>query len=262
MSDFTSSMVAENLTYSVNGRRLIDDVSLSLQSGEMVALIGPNGAGKSTLMRMLTGYLMPQAGQISLQGRQLNDWPAQELARTRAVMRQNNTLAFGFSVREVLTLGRSPHGQQNLQRALTEVMTQTDCLNLAERDYRHLSGGEQQRVQLARVLIQLWQPEPSSRWLFLDEPTSALDLYHQQHALRLLRQLTRQTPLAVCCVLHDLNLAALYADRIILLHSGKVVASGTPADVLSEAILSRWYQADLNVCPHPETALPQIFLRQ
>ncbi|AEX52673.1 ATP-binding component of an ABC superfamily hemin transporter [Rahnella aquatilis CIP 78.65 = ATCC 33071] len=262
MSDFTSSMVAENLTYSVNGRRLIDDVSLSLQSGEMVALIGPNGTGKSTLMRMLTGYLMPQAGQISLQGRQLNDWPAQELARTRAVMRQNNTLAFGFSVREVLTLGRSPHGQQNLQRALTEVMTQTDCLNLAERDYRHLSGGEQQRVQLARVLIQLWQPEPSSRWLFLDEPTSALDLYHQQHALRLLRQLTRQTPLAVCCVLHDLNLAALYADRIILLHSGKVVASGTPADVLSEAILSRWYQADLNVCPHPETALPQIFLRQ
>lgn len=262
MSDFTSSMVAENLTYSVNGRRLIDDVSLSLQSGEMVALIGPNGAGKSTLMRMLTGYLMPQAGQISLQGRQLNDWPAQELARTRAVMRQNNTLAFGFSVREVLTLGRSPHGQQNLQRALTEVMTQTDCLNLAERDYRHLSGGEQQRVQLARVLIQLWQPEPSSRWLFLDEPTSALDLYHQQHALRLLRQLTRQTPLAVCCVLHDLNLAALYADRIILLHSGKVVASGTPADVLSEATLSRWYQADLNVCPHPETALPQIFLRQ
>ena len=262
MSDFTSSMVAENLTYSVNGRRLIDDVSLSLQSGEMVALIGPNGAGKSTLMRMLTGYLMPQAGQISLQGRQLNDWPAQELARTRAVMRQNNTLAFGFSVREVLTLGRSPHGQQNLQRALTEVMTQTDCLNLAERDYRHLSGGEQQRVQLARVLIQLWQPEPSSRWLFLDEPTSALDLYHQQHALRLLRQLTRQAPLAVCCVLHDLNLAALYADRIILLHSGKVVASGTPADVLSEATLSRWYQADLNVCPHPETALPQIFLRQ
>ncbi|MCX2942131.1 heme ABC transporter ATP-binding protein [Rahnella aquatilis] len=262
MPDFTSSMVAENLTYCVNDRRLIDDVSLSLQSGEMVALIGPNGAGKSTLMRMLTGYLLPQTGKISLQGRPLNDWPAQELARTRAVMRQNSTLAFGFSVREVLTLGRSPHGQHNIQRALTEVMTQTGCLNLAERDYRHLSGGEQQRVQLARVLIQLWQPEPFPHWLFLDEPTSALDLYHQQHALRLLRQLTRQTPLAVCCVLHDLNLAALYADRIILLHSGKLVASGTPAEVLSEATLSRWYQADLNVCLHPETELPQIFLRQ
>lgn len=261
MSDFSSSMHAENLSYSAGGRRLINDVSLSLQSGEMVALIGPNGAGKSTLMRILTGYLTPQSGQCSLLGKPLTEWSAQELARTRAVMRQNSTLAFGFTVREVLTLGRSPHGQQNMQRALTEVMAQTDCLSLAERDYRHLSGGEQQRVQLARVLIQLWQPEPSPRWLFLDEPTSALDLYHQQHSLRLLRQLTRQTPLTVCCVLHDLNLAALYADRIILLHSGSVVASGTPAEVLSEGILSRWYQADLNVCPHPETALPQVFLR-
>lgn len=177
-------------------------------------------------------------------------------------MRQNSTLAFGFSVREVLTLGRSPHGQLNMQHALAEVMTQTGCLNLADRDYRHLSGGEQQRVQLARVLIQLWQPEPSPRWLFLDEPTSALDLYHQQHALRLLRQLTQETPLSVCCVLHDLNLAALYADRIILLHSGRVVASGTPAEVLNEETLSRWYQADLNVCAHPETELPQVFLRQ
>lgn len=262
MSDISSSMMAENLTYSVNDRRLIDDVSMSLESGEMVALIGPNGAGKSTLMRMLTGYLSPQSGQCSMMGKPLNDWQPQELARTRAVMRQNSTLAFGFSVREVLTLGRSPHGQQNMQRALAEVMAQTDCLNLAERDYRQLSGGEQQRVQLARVLIQLWQPEPAPRWLFLDEPTSALDLYHQQHALRLLRHLTQQTPLAVCCVLHDLNLAALYADRVILLHSGKVVASGTPAQVLSEETLSRWYQADLNVCPHPDTALPQVFLRQ
>ena len=262
MSELSSSLIAENLVYSVEGRRLIDDVSVSLHSGEMVALIGPNGAGKSTLMRMLTGFLAPQKGHCSLQGKPLTEWPAQELARTRAVMRQNSTLAFGFSVREVLTLGRSPHGQLNMQHALAEVMTQTGCLNLADRDYRHLSGGEQQRVQLARVLIQLWQPEPSPRWLFLDEPTSALDLYHQQHALRLLGQLTQETPLSVCCVLHDLNLAALYADRIILLHSGRVVASGTPAEVLNEETLSRWYQADLNVCAHPETELPQVFLRQ
>lgn len=262
MSDLTSLLVAENLSYSAGGRRLIDDVSLSLKSGEMVALIGPNGAGKSTLMRMLTGYLTPQSGHCTLQGKRLADWTSKDLARTRAVMRQNSTMAFGFSVREVLTLGRSPHGQQNMQHAMNEVMQQTGCMTLAERDYRHLSGGEQQRVQLARVLIQLWQPTPAPRWLFLDEPTSALDLYHQQHALRLLRELTLKTPLSVCCVLHDLNLAALYADRIILLHSGKVVASGTPAEVLSEETLSRWYQADLNVCAHPETALPQVFLRQ
>ncbi|PKB89742.1 hemin ABC transporter ATP-binding subunit, partial [Ewingella americana] len=204
MSDFSSSMHAENLSYSAGGRRLINDVSLSLQSGEMVALIGPNGAGKSTLMRILTGYLTPQSGQCSLLGKPLTEWTAQELARTRAVMRQNSTLAFGFKVREVLTLGRSPHGQQNMQRALTEVMAQTDCLSLAERDYRHLSGGEQQRVQLARVLIQLWQPEPTPRWLFLDEPTSALDVSVRLQVLALLDDLVKPRGLGLIFISHDI----------------------------------------------------------
>lgn len=112
------------------------------------------------------------------------------------------------------------------------------------------------------ALAQLWQPQPSPAWLFLDEPTSALDLYHQQHSLRLLRSLTRQQPLGVCCVLHDLNLAALYADRILLLHQGRLVASGTPQEVLQTEILTRWYQADLGVVHHPEVSLPQVYLRQ
>lgn len=145
---------------------------------------------------------------------------------------------------------------------LWQVMEQTDCASLAQRDYRQLSGGEQQRVQLARVLVQLWQPQPAPSWLFLDDPTSALDLYHQQHTLRLLRSLTHQQLSAVCCVLHDLNLAALYADRILLLHQGRLVASGTPQQVLQADILTRWYQADLGVVTHSETALPQVFLRQ
>jgi iron complex transport system ATP-binding protein len=159
-------------------------------------------------------------------------------------------------------MGRSPHGYLDGLKAIQQVMAQTDCTALAQRDYRQLSGGEQQRVQLARVLAQLWQPEPSPRWLFLDEPTSALDLYHQQHTLRLLRSLTRQQPLAVCCVLHDLNLAALYADRILLLHQGHLVADGTPQEVLQTEVLTRWYQADLGVLHHPELALPQVYLRQ
>lgn len=112
-------------------------------------------------------------------------------------------------------------------------------------------------------MAQLWQATPSPRWLFLDEPTSALDLYHQQHTLRLLRSLTRQQPLAVCCVLHDLNLAALYADRILLMHQGHLVASGSPTEVLQAEQLTRWYQADVGVMAHPETtSLPQIYLRQ
>lgn len=262
VTDSYSTLRAENLCLSVGYRRLIDDVSLELKGGEVVALIGPNGAGKSTLLRLLTGYLPPDEGHCELQGKPLADWQPQELARTRAVMRQSSELAFGFSVRQIITLGRAPHPKTHNAEALQHVMAQTDCLTLADRDYRQLSGGEQQRVQLARVLSQLWQPQPSPRWLFLDEPTSALDLYHQQHTLRLLRKLTRESPLSVCCVLHDLNLAALYADRIILLHEGRVVTSGTPAEVLTAEILARWYQADLGVSRHPETAVPQVFLRQ
>lgn len=262
MNHSSSTLRAKNLQFSVGQRRLIDDVSLELKGGEVVALIGPNGAGKSTLLRLLTGYLSPDQGRCELQGKALSHWQPQELARTRAVMRQSSELAFGFSVQQIVSLGRAPHAKTHNVDALQQVMAQTDCLTLADRDYRQLSGGEQQRVQLARVLSQLWQPQPSPRWLFLDEPTSALDLYHQQHTLRLLRQLTREGPLSVCCVLHDLNLAALYADRIMLLHEGRLVACGTPAEVLTTEILARWYQADLGVNRHPETDVPQVFLRQ
>lgn len=260
--DDSSTLTARQLRYNLGERRLITDVSLSIASGEMVAIIGPNGAGKSTLLRLLTGYLAADCGECRLQGKPLEQWQPQQLAKVRAVMRQHSELAFPFTVEEVVAMGRSPHSGRDAKRAIQQVMEQTDCTSLAQRDYRQLSGGEQQRVQLARVLVQLWQQQPAPSWLFLDEPTSALDLYHQQHTLRLLRSLTRQQPLAVCCVLHDLNLAALYADRILLLHQGRLVASGTPQQVLQTDILTRWYQADLGVAAHPETALPQVFLRQ
>ncbi|CAI1888541.1 heme ABC transporter ATP-binding protein [Serratia sp. TSA_198.1] len=260
--DNESSLTAHQLRYSLGSRRLVNDVSLSIASGEMVAIIGPNGAGKSTLLRLLTGYLSPSCGECKLLELPLDQWQPQQLAKVRAVMRQHSDLAFPFTVEEVVSMGRSPHGKRHVQQAVQQVMAQTDCLELAQRDYRRLSGGEQQRVQLARVLAQLWQPQPSPSWLFLDEPTSALDLYHQQHTLRLLRSLTRQQPIAVCCVLHDLNLAALYADRILLLHQGRLVAVGTPQEVLQADILTRWYQADLGVVHHPEVALPQVYLRQ
>ena len=201
----TALLEANQLSYHVQGKKLINNVSLHIASGEMVAIIGPNGAGKSTLLRLLTGYLAPSEGQCQLLRKNLTSWPPQALARARAVMRQYSDLAFPFSVREVIQMGRAPYGAAHHRQALQEVMAQTDCLALAQRDYRALSGGEQQRVQLARVLAQLWQPEPAPRWLFLDEPTSALDLYHQQHTLRLLRQLTHQEPLAVCCALDLLN---------------------------------------------------------
>ncbi|CDL80845.1 heme ABC transporter ATP-binding protein [Xenorhabdus szentirmaii] len=260
MSDIL--LEAQNLHYSIGQRQIIRDVSLSMHQGEVVAIIGPNGAGKSTLLRLLTGYIPPYSGKCLLKGIPISQWPTQQLARIRAVMRQYSSLSFPFSVEEVIAMGRVPHENSHNKIAIDTAITLTKCEELRNRNYSQLSGGEQQRVQLARVLAQLWHPEPTESCLFLDEPTSALDLYHQQHTLRLVRHLTRQSPLAVCCVLHDLNLAALYADKIILLHKGKLVASGTPQDVLRDEILTQWYQADLGVTQHPETHQPQIYLRQ
>ncbi|WP_323835443.1 heme ABC transporter ATP-binding protein [Photorhabdus africana] len=256
------SLQAQNLSYSIGNQKIIDNVSLSVNKGEIVAIIGPNGAGKSTLLRLLTGYIKPEHGQCYLHGIPIEQWPAEQLARTRAVMRQHSSLSFPFSVEEVVAMGRSPHGIHHKQTAIDTVIEQTDCQALRHRDYRQLSGGEQQRVQLARVLAQLWHPTPIECCLFLDEPTSALDLYHQQHTLRLLYRLTREQPMAMCCVLHDLNLAALYADKIFLLHKGKLVAAGTPEEVLNDHTLRKWYQADLGITRHPETQQPQIYLRQ
>ncbi|MGX8942843.1 heme ABC transporter ATP-binding protein [Symbiopectobacterium sp. Eva_TO] len=255
----TNRLMAQHLHYQVAGRTLIDDVSLDINCGEIVAIIGPNGAGKSTLLRLLTGYLAADSGECQLVGKALADWQPDALA----VMRQHGALNFPFSVRDVVAMGRAPYRHDRAGDSVVDhVMALTECTTLAQQDYRHLSGGEQQRVQLARVLAQLWHPTPTPCWLFLDEPTSALDLYHQQHLLRLLKPLTQQQPLAVCCILHDLNLAALYADRIALLHQGKLVAQGTPQAVLQSETLTHWYQADVLVHPHPDDATPQVFLRR
>lgn len=256
------ALQAKQLTYCVGNRTLIDAVSLTLNAGEMVALIGPNGAGKSTLLRLLTGYLIPESGQCTLEGEPFSNWSQPRLAKVRAVMRQQSHVAFPLSVRDVVAMGRAPWPGSRNGEIVDEVMTLTGSDSLANRDYRQLSGGEQQRVQLARALAQLWHQDGPRGWLFLDEPTSALDLYHQQHALRLLHQLTRKGQLSVCCVLHDLNLAALWSDAMLLLHQGKLVASGTPAEVMKEETLTRWYQADLQVHHHSEDAVPQVVLRR
>lgn len=252
---------AQHLIYRINGRRLTDDVSLTLPGGEIVAILGPNGAGKSTLLRQLTGYLRPDSGRCLLFERSLSDWSIAELAKTRAVMRQNSQIAFPFSVMEVVRMGRHAHRTACARDETNYIMALCDCETLARRDYRHLSGGEQQRVQLARLLVQLWEPEPSPKWLFLDEPTSALDIHHQQHLFRLLRKLVQEKQFNVCCVLHDLNLASRYADRIVLLDKGKIVNNGTPQAVLTESALRKLYRADINVT-RTSAGAPLIVLKR
>lgn len=254
------TFVAQNLTYRVADRTVIRNISLTLIPGELVALIGPNGAGKSTLLRLLTGYLKPEAGQCKLEGKDLAHWSAPALSRTRAVMRQLTQPGFDWPVEAVVAMGRTPWGLTPDRSIITQVMQLTGCLPLAGRSYSALSGGEQQRVQLARALAQLWRNGAPRGWLFLDEPTSALDLYHQQHILRLLKRLTGHGHLHVCVVLHDLNLAALWADRVLLLHNGDLVAGGTAQHVLQADTLTRWYGAEIHVGTHPASATPQVFL--
>lgn len=174
-----------------------------------MALVGPNDAEKSTLLRLLTGFLRPATGRCVLSGKPLEEWPIQELSRHRTMMRQQTQLRFDWSVEAVIAVGRVPWSQRPEPGLIAQVMEMTGCAPLAGRQYAALSGGEQQRVQLARALAQLWCDDAPRDWLFLDELTSVLDLYHQQHLLRILKTLTASGGLHVCIVLHDLNLAAL-----------------------------------------------------
>lgn len=260
MVNLNHAYSATSLSLQLGQRRVIDDVSVQLHTGEVTALIGPNGAGKSTLLRLLTGFLVPDDGQRQVEGRPLESWSPGALSRRRAVMLQRTQLQADWPVETVIAMGRSPWGKNPDPQMIQQVMVETGCDHLAGRRYPSLSGGEQQRVQLARSLAQLWHESAPQGWLFLDEPTSALDLYYQQHLLRLLKRLTRSGLLHVCVVLHDLNLAALWADRILLLHQGKLVAQGTPHEVIRQSVIGRWYGADVRLGEHPDIAIPQVYL--
>lgn len=255
-------LAADNISFSLSGRTLLKEISLSLPQGKLTVMIGPNGAGKSTLMRLLSGYLIPDSGECRLHQRPMSQWQAAELANVRAVMRQHSQLNFPFSVEEVIQMGGYHRPKQQVMQHLDCVIDIADCQTLRDKPYRALSGGEQQRAQLARALLQLWSETMQGKILFLDEPTSAFDLYHQQHCLRLMSQLCREKGLSVCCILHDLNLASLYADHLILLAEQRIQAQGSPHQVLSNHSIQRWYKADVTSLPHHQAAVPQFQLKQ
>lgn len=238
---------AESVTVWADQKCLLAELSLRLALGEVVAIVGPNGAGKSTLLKVLAGELPPTTGRVLLEGRPLSAWSARELAKKRAVLPQHFSLPFGLTALEVVRLGRTPwsdgaKGELEIARA---ALAETDAWSLAERAYPNLSGGEKQRVQLARVLAQVWE---GNGFLLLDEPTSALDLLHQYKLLTKLRALARERGLGIVAVLHDLNLAAL-CDRIGLLHQGRLVAIGPPAKALDVALLAEVFACKVRVLP-------------
>ncbi|WP_319633597.1 heme ABC transporter ATP-binding protein [Pelagibius marinus] len=239
--------------------------SLAVAPGEVVAVLGPNGAGKSTLLSVLSGALTPQGGQAALEGKALAHWPPSRLARRRAVLPQHSELSFGFPVLEVVLLGRSPHaGTSSREEDLfiaQACLAEAEVTHLAQRVYTTLSGGERQRVQLARALAQIDFPEGQrhhhDRYLLLDEPTSSLDLAHQHATLRTARRAAARG-IGVLAILHDLNLAAMYADRLVVLHGGALAAAGTPEAVLTEDLVRRAFDLQVVLSRHPTRGCPQM----
>ncbi|OZV83064.1 heme ABC transporter ATP-binding protein [Micromonospora echinospora] len=236
-------------------RAVLSGVDVDIRAGELLALVGPNGAGKSTLLGAICGDLPVSAGTIEFDGVPLSGWAPIDLARRRAMLPQRSTLSFPFTVAEVVAMGRAPwtgtpYGAQD-DEAIAEAMRLTGVESFPGRVFSALSGGEQARVALARVLAQ------RTPMLLLDEPTAALDLHHQELVLTLARDRARSGD-TVVVVLHDLGLAAAYADRIALLAGGRLVADGPPAEVLVPESLSTVYRHEIEVLPHPRTGTPLV----
>lgn len=242
----TSSVViaARGVHVSRDDREILAAVDLEVRSGEVLALVGPNGAGKSTLLSVLSGDQRPSEGTVEVMGRAVHTYRPLELARRRAVLSQANTVSFPFRVIEIVQMGRSPWMRSaelaEDQRAVTEAIEATDITHLLGRRFTSLSGGEQARVSLARVLAQ------TTPIVFLDEPTAALDLRHQEDVMRLARRLAADGR-AVVVVVHDLSLAGAYADRIALLDHGRLDAVGTPHEVMTADRVGRVYGLDVQI---------------
>lgn len=249
--DMGCVLKVDDVNLQLGKKPILQQVSLRVDRGEFVVLLGPNGAGKSSLLKLISGEHRMQQGQVSVAGKALKAWRRSELARHRAVMPQRVEVNFPFTAREVVALG-CPAGSKASRNALIEqLLSRLEVGELADRLIGTLSGGEQQRVQLARVLAQLWE-ENGPRLLLLDECTSALDPAQQQLVFGLLRELASQRGYAVLAVVHDLNLAAAHADRLTVMQGGRVVADDTPSAVLDPVLLQQVYGLNARVEPLPE----------
>lgn len=237
---------------------VLRDISLEVLQGDFIGIIGPNGSGKTTLLRVLDGLLIPEKGGVFLDGVPVGRMKRDAVARTIAVVPQDSMMVFPFAAREVVLMGRAPHlkpwefeREKDLQ-IVRRAMERTDTAALADRNMNALSGGERQRVLIARALAQ----EP--RIMLLDEPTAFLDIRHQVEFFDLIKTLNREQRLSVLAVTHDVNLAALYCDRIVLLHNGRVHSTGRPEEVITAANIREVYGIEVIVEKNAATGLPQI----
>ncbi len=248
----------DNIGFSYNSHFVLRDLSFRIDDGEFVGIIGPNGAGKSTLLKLIDRILSPQKGRIFIQQKPQRAYSQKELARIIGFVQQDFSTTFNYTVKEMVLMGRFPHQRalaidsaEDVQIAL-DAMTATDCLYLRDRDFSTLSGGERQRVILASALAQ----EPLI--LLLDEPTTALDLKHQTHFYQILKDLQKRRKMTIVIVTHDINLAAQYCDRIVILKNGQKVAEGLVREVINQEILQQVYEVPIHILAHPERDIPLI----
>lgn len=251
----TPAIETDAVSVEIDGHRILSEVTFAAHPGEVHALIGPNGAGKSTLLGVIAGDQGVTSGTVRISGTELPDWTVRQLARERAVLLQDHSVFFPFTVHQVVEMGRTPWArtprEDDDEAVVAASLAATDIEHLSGRRIPSLSGGESARTAFARVLAQ------QTGILLLDEPTAALDLGHQEAVLRLARERARAGD-AVVVVLHDLTLAAAWSDRITLLEQGQVVATGTPTDVLTAERISAVYRHPVEVLMHPTTGTPII----
>ncbi|MDP4021026.1 heme ABC transporter ATP-binding protein [Methylobacterium sp. NEAU 140] len=263
MPDAAALVAGTDLAYRAGGRDLVSGVSLTVAPGTLQVIVGPNGAGKSTLLRLLSGELRPSHGAVAYGGVPVASIPPWRLAALRAVLPQSARLAFPFAAAEVARIGLDGIGRGLTRRdraaILADALRQADVLALAERPYQTLSGGEQARVQFARVLCQLaaGRTLAAEQVLFLDEPTASLDLRHQCAILDAVDRL-RHRGVGVVAILHDLNLAAAYADTLLVLDGGRLVARGAPAAILRDALIGAVFRVPWPVGRVPAGGQPFI----
>ncbi|OSQ43958.1 heme ABC transporter ATP-binding protein [Thalassospira sp. MCCC 1A01428] len=284
------TLCAQNVTFAVRGQTLLDDVSLILHPGEVLAVLGPNGAGKSTLLKVLAGEIAPNKGRVTQNGVDIAHVPALALAQNRAVMPQAAAMAFPFIVRDVVLLGRAPFrktSSRKIDRDLVEkAIALADIAHLADYAYPALSGGEKQRVHLARALVQLWgmpdsagvdssaytsdvvdtRDTPQSirhpaRFLLLDEPTAGLDISHQHGLLSIARMQAQYHKTGVLMILHDFNQVCGYADRVVILRKGRVAAQGPTDQVMRPDLLSDVFESPIRAVPDPDGATDILISR-
>ena len=246
------SLSLKSVSLKLNNRQILKDVSLEINEGEIVSVIGPNGAGKSTLLNVLTGDISPDSGNTIYDNKQLNKISIQERAFTRSVMSQMQTLVFNFNVKDVVEMGWLQRGNSdfssNFSMAFEAVTKECNVHNLVHRNFNTLSGGEQRRVHFARTLLQLWRPSQSidPRYLLLDEPTANLDLSSEMLLMNILKA-RASSNVGILVILHDLNLASHFADKIAIMKDGEIKAFGKPEEIMTDDFLTSIYEVPIKV---------------